>query len=320
MSSILAIALNPTVDVSCDTARIQPMHKIRTTNPRHHPGGGGVNVARVLTALGERPALAYCQGGAAGSLLHDFLKQTSIDLHSFQIAGDVRLAFSVLEETSGFEYRFVPEGPTVSEAELAHLFDFLKRSNAGYVIASGSLPLGAPVDTYARMAEIAREKGARFVLDTSGPALTEALKRGPVFLFKPSIGELQKLAGRELSEKDAIEEADRLVTSGIVEFVALTLGTKGALLVGNGICERVPAIHVAAKSAVGAGDSFVAAMVFALNQGHGIKEAFRFAVCTGAAAAMTSGTNLCNPADVEMLYLADCKTRKTLPAIKIGAS
>jgi len=310
MTGILCIALNPTIDVSCDADRVKTMHKTRTSNQRQDPGGGGVNVARVVAELGGKPEIAYFSGGATGILLDAFLQQTAIDLHPFPMSQPVRLAFAVHEESSGVEYRFVPEGPEVSAAEMAPLFDLVRRTEASYVVASGSLPRAAPVTTYADMMDALQGKDVRFVVDTSGEALKATLDRGGVYLVKPSIGELENLCGRPLDEQGAREFASELVERGAAQNVAVTLGTKGALLVNAQRILRVPALHVAAKSAVGAGDSFVGAMIWALSEGREIDEAFRLGVAAGAAAALTSGTELCRKTDVVSLYETDLAERR----------
>lgn len=305
MTKVLCIALNPTIDVSCDAKRVQSMHKTRTTNQRQDPGGGGVNVARVISELGGDPELTYLSGGATGILLDAFLAETGIALHSFPISNPVRMAFAVHEETSGIEYRFVPEGPEVASSELQPIIDLLGETDADYVVASGSLPRGVPEDTYAKMIDPVVQRGGRFVIDTSGPSLKAALDHGNVFLFKPSLGELQKLAGRPLDEDGVRNFAKELVDKGAAENVTVTLGTKGALLVNKDTVLRVPARHVAAKSAVGAGDSFVGALVWSLTEGHPMEEAFRLGVAAGAATALTSGTELCRRTDVLSLYEAE---------------
>jgi 6-phosphofructokinase 2 len=308
MSRTLSIALNPTIDISSDTQRIHPTHKIRTSNQRWHPGGGGVNVARVIAMLsghvsdGERPELMMLSGGQTGALLEGMLAELPLELRPVRIVEQTRIAFMVYEQESGFEYRFVPEGPEASEAELDAAMDIVRAFGGDYVIASGSLPRNAPDDTYARMAAIARANGARFVLDTSGPALKATLETAPVFLFKPSLGELETVAGHQLDEAGVIDTARRVVAAGRAEHVTVTLGREGALLISRDAVIRVPARHVVVKSAVGAGDSFVGALVWFLSRGKSIEEAFRFGVAAGAAAARTAGTELCHPSEVFEIY------------------
>ena len=271
---ILSIALNPTVDVSCDAERVRPTHKVRTHNQRHHPGGGGVNVARVVAELGGDAELIYFSGGASGALLDDLLAATSVACQRIGIHAPVRMAFMVHEKETGLEYRFVPEGPEVSRDELQLAFEALERSNAPYVVASGSLPRGAPDDTYARMADLVSRKGGRFVLDATGPALSTALARGGVFLVKPSLGELESLAGQPLGVAGAGEAALDLVRRGAARYVAVTMGKDGALLASEAGFRRLPAPEVKVRSAVGAGDSFLGGMLWSLAAGKAMEEAF----------------------------------------------
>ncbi len=305
MSKILSIALNPAIDISSDADAVRHTHKTRTHNQRQHAGGGGINVARVIVELGGQCELLYLSGGATGTLLEAMLEPLGVKQHRFRIHDPVRVAFNVRELSTNLEYRFVPEGPEVTEEELAPVFDLLEASDADYIVASGSLPRGVAGDTYGRMADIAARKKARFILDTSGEALHETLAKAKVFLVKPSLGELASFAGQKIDHENAGAAAQAIVRSGAAQFIAVTLGADGAILVGADNIHRVPAIEVPVKSAVGAGDSFVAAMTWSLAEGHEIGEAFRFGLAAGAAAVMTSGTELCRRADVLALYEAN---------------
>lgn len=305
MSKILSIALNPAIDISSDADVVRHTHKTRTHNQRQHAGGGGINVARVIVELGGACELLYLSGGPTGTLIEAMLRPLGVTQHRFHIHDPVRVAYNVRELSTNLEYRFVPEGPLVTEEELAPVFGLLETSDADYVVASGSLPRGVAHDTYARMADIAARKQARFILDTSGEALHETLARSKVFLVKPSLGELASFVGGRLDHENAGAAAQTIVRSGAAEYIAVTLGADGAILVGADGIRRVPAIDVPVQSAVGAGDSFVAAMTWSLAEGHEIDEAFRFGLAAGAAAVMTSGTELCRRADVLSLYEAN---------------
>jgi len=305
MSKILSIALNPAIDISSDADAVRHTHKTRTHNQRQHAGGGGINVARVIVELGGQCELLYLSGGATGTLLEAMLEPLGVKQHRFRIHDPVRVAYNVRELSTNLEYRFVPEGPEVTEEELAPVFDLLEGSDADYVVASGSLPRGVGEQTYARMADIAARKKIRFILDTSGEALHETLAKAKVFLVKPSLGELASFVGYKIDHENAGAAAQAIVRSGAAQYIAVTLGADGAILVGADSIHRVPAIEVPVKSAVGAGDSFVAAMTWSLAEGHEIGEAFRFGLAAGAAAVMTSGTELCRRADVLALYEAN---------------
>ena len=302
MSRILCLVLNPAIDISCAADRVQPTLKTRTHDQLSYPGGGGTNVARVIAELGARPELAFLSGGATGGVFQALLSDYWIDQHAFEIADSNRIAYNVFEKSTGFEYRFVPEGPKVEASELAGLLAFSARFNGDYLVASGSLPAGVPADTYAQLAKLAGASGARFVLDTSGAALAAAIETGGIFLLKPSMGELEAFAGRRLDEREAGAVALDLVKRGSADNVAVSFGRQGALLANaNGVL-HAPSVHVRTVSATGAGDSFVGAMVWALSQGRSEDEAFRLGLAAGAAAAMTPGTELCRRDDVFTLY------------------
>ena len=302
MSQILTITLNPTVDMSSETEVVRPTRKTRTLNTRYVPGGGGINVARVIATLGGDVQAMLLAGGEIGSLLNRLLEEEGIRRRVFPITGQTRIGVVLQEQSTGLEYRFVPEGPVVQSEELQPCFDAVASDTGKYVIASGSLPIGVPGDTYSRMADIAAARGARFVLDSSGAGLQATLQKSKVFLVKPSLGELEKLVGRRLDEDGARQAAADLVTRGAAEIVALTMGANGALLATSNGVLRLPAIPVRVRSAVGAGDSFLAAMVWALSQGKTPEEAFRLGVAAGAAKVMTPGTGLCRSQDVSELF------------------
>ena len=299
MQTIVTLTPNPAIDGSCDAPKVRPTHKIRTTNTRYDPGGGGINVARVVHRLGGEVRAVYLAGGATGGVLDSLLDRDGIARSRIDIAGHTRISQAVRELETGLEYRFVPDGPEVSETEWQACLAAIAAITCDWLVLSGSLPRGVPVDFYARLAAQSGA-GKRILLDTSGPALRRTLQGGGIFLVKPSRGELEQYAGRELSDEAALIDAARgIVGSGQAEHVAVTLGYLGAILVSSGGELRLPAIEVEVRSAVGAGDSFLGAAAFALASGQSVKAAFRLGVAAGTAAVMTPGTGLCQPKDIE---------------------
>ncbi len=302
MKTIVTLTLNPSIDGAAQAEFVRPIHKIRTSDERYDPGGGGINVARVLQELGGATLAVYLAGGATGSVLDGLLDAATIARRRVRIEDHTRISHAVYERASGQEYRFVPTGPLVRDSEWRAFLATLADLDCDYLIASGSLPRGVPEDLYATIADIARRKGARLVLDTSGSAFRAGLASG-VHLVKPSLGELEALLGRKLPDPASQEQAAReLVRSGAAELVALTLGQDGALLATNDGALRLAAPDVIARSAVGAGDSFLAAMTLGLAQGRQPEDAFTYGMAAGAAAVLTAGTGLCRREDVERLY------------------
>jgi len=303
MMDLATLTMNPSLDVSCAVEKVIAQSKMRASGEGYDPGGGGINVARVFVRLGGNARCYYLSGGATGVALDGLLDLHQLVRTPIRIAGETRVSTAVYERSSGQEYRFVPGGPVVAESEWRECLEKLEQAKHDFLVASGSLPRGVPEDFYARVAAIARAKGMRFVLDTSGAALAAGLAGGGVFLAKPSLGEFRALVGEDVVGEQAIADAAMAVVErGVVEYLVVTMADEGALLAHRSGPLRLPAIAVETRSAVGAGDSFLAAMVYALARGKGPEGAFRFGVAAGAAAVLTPRTDLCRVEDVQRLF------------------
>ncbi|TCZ66796.1 1-phosphofructokinase family hexose kinase [Roseicella aquatilis] len=298
---IVTLTLNPTVDVASEAEMVRAVRKTRTRNERFDPGGGGVNVSRVVRELGGETLAIILAGGIAGSLLEQLLEQQGVPRRSIPIAGRTRMSLTVNDLSSRHEFRFVPEGPEVSEAEWRAALAALEQEPGDWIVASGSLPRGVPDDIYVTAARMAARQGRKYVLDTSGAPLRAALGQG-LTLIKPSRGEFEALVGRPLNTPRALNEAAlALVREGAAELIAVSLGHEGALLAEPEGVLRLRALDVPALGAVGAGDSFLAAMVLKLSEGESPREAFAWGMAAGAAAVMRPGTAQPRRADVEAL-------------------
>jgi 6-phosphofructokinase 2 len=303
MAHVLTVTMNPSIDISSEVDRVIPSRKLRCGPARRDPGGGGVNVARVVERLGHKATALFPAGGEVGRQLRTLVEKEGITALAIAIDGQTREDFTVVEHASGEEYRFVAMGPALHEWEWRACLDAIETlpGPIDYIVASGSLPPGAPEDFYARVAALARGRGAPIVVDTSGPALKAALAHG-VDLFKPSLREMRELTGRELSDPASLVAIARdFVDSGQARIVALTLGSQGAILATAGGAWRAWPLPIKAVSTVGAGDSFLGAMVCALAGAADPTEAFRHGVAAGSAALLAPGTQLCQPHDIAEL-------------------
>lgn len=301
-SRILTLTLNPSIDISGDTEILRPVHKIRMGALSYEAGGGGINVAGVIANLGGDVTALYVSGGATGAMLDELLTERPFKTIHVRNGSPVRISFNLLEQSSGFEYRFVPQGKVISNGAIEECLDAINDFDGEYVVASGSLPRGTHDDLLIRMANIANAKSIRFVVDSSGEALKTTLQNAKVFLAKPSLSEISVVAGKELDEFSVRDAAQAIVNSGKCEMLAVTLGSGGAMLSDENGILRLPALHVRTKSTVGAGDSFLGAMVWALSEGWDREKAFKLGIAAGAAAAMTAGTRLCTAEVVMSLY------------------
>ena len=288
---IATLTLNPTIDGAAQAEVVKPMHKIRTFDEHYYPGGGGLNVARVINELGGQSYALYLAGGATGGVLQELVKQAS-----------VRISHAIYERSTNLEFRFVPQGPEVSESDCAVVLRALQTLDCKYLVASGSLPRGLRSDIYAVVGAICQRRGIKLVLDSSGDALRHGIGGG-VHLAKPSLGELETLVGRRLATAAEQETAAQaIVRDHGLDMLALTLGRDGAMLVTPESTVMHAAPKINAQSAVGAGDSFLAAMTVRLAAGDAPEAAFLYGMAAGAATALTPGTSLCKRSDVERLY------------------
>jgi 6-phosphofructokinase 2 len=301
MKPIVTLTLNPAIDVACDADEVRHTQKTRTFNERIEPGGGGINVARALCGFAAPARAIYVAGGAPGRVLDAMVGERGIERDPIWVKGETRISLNVREQDSGLEYRFVPEGPEILEAEWRQVLDRIAAADCDYFVASGSLPPGMPDDFYARIVTLIAARNVRFILDTSGAELRAALEAG-VFLIKPSLIELEELFGRPFEGRAEIAAAAAgLVAAGKAKFVAVTLGQGGSILASRRGAYFLPAVDVEVRSAVGAGDSFLAGMAFGFAAGNDEATAFRMGVAAGAAAVQSPGTDLCKTADVDDL-------------------
>jgi 6-phosphofructokinase 2 len=300
---IVTLTVNPAIDGACEAETVRPIHKIRTSNETFTPGGGGINVARVIHELGGEALAIYLAGGATGPVLDSLVDELKLRHRTVPIAGHTRIAQVVYERSSGLEFRFVPQGPHVSESEWRACLKVLESTDCDYLVASGSLAPGMPAHFYTHVQDIAARKGAKFVLDTSGEELAASLRKGGIHFVKPSIGEFETLIGRPLptlaEQDDAI---NAFMREGAVDYLCVTMGRDGAVFADKDGLLRLRSPEVEAKSAVGAGDSFVGAMTYALSIGRKPREAFAYGVAAGTAAVLHHDPYLCSRADVERLY------------------
>ena len=250
-----SLALNPSIDISSDANSVRTAHKVRTSNETYDPGGGGVNVARVIAELGGDVEALYLAGGFTGSLLDDLLERDRVCRRLIRIAGNTRISFTVHERTTGLKYRFVASGPTLQEEELELCLAAIQACQFEYFVASGSLPSGAPPDFYATVAKCVAAKGGRFSLDSSGPGLHATLEHASVFLVKPSLSELEALVGHPLDEPATAAAAVDLVRAGPPRSSPSPWARPARSSPPEKACFGLPALEVEARSTVGAGEA-----------------------------------------------------------------
>ncbi|MBL4929962.1 1-phosphofructokinase family hexose kinase [Fuscibacter oryzae] len=301
---ILTLTLNPALDMATDVARMVPGEKLRCTDPLLDPGGGGLNVSRAIKALGGDSLALVALGGLTGDRLAGLIRAEDITFLAIHGPGETRQSLTVTEGETGRQYRFLLPGPTWAEEDRARVFTLLRATSrpGGFAVISGSQPPGVPRDFPAQLAGSMPD--VQVVLDTSGAALVQAVEH-PIpglAVLRMDGEEAEGLAGRSLRTRGQTADfAQDLVRRGVAGRVIVARGADGNVLVDAGLRLFAAAPKVAVKSAVGAGDSFVAAFVLSLARGEAADRALAFGSAAAAAAVVTDATQLCRPEDVQRL-------------------
>lgn len=300
---ILTLTINPALDVYSRVKNVIPGEKLRCEKAIVDPGGGGINVSRVIKRLGGESIAIYTRGGYTGDIFQKLLEKEQIKQDPVEIANDLRQNFAINETSSGDLFRFGFPGPELKEKEFQAVLDKVDAyKEAVFLVASGSLPPGVPDNFYARVAAKARKNDIKFVLDTSGKAYTGILQEG-AYLLKPNMNELEDLVGKTASnEKEQKELLLEVLDKYPIEVIVLSLGANGALLAHGGEVRHFRAPEVVQVSSIGAGDSMVAGLVHCLSQGNPLEKAILYGLACGSATIKSPGTELLQLQDVEELY------------------
>lgn len=305
---IYTVTLNPALDKTVEIPGMALDTVNRVTSMRTDPGGKGINVSKVIAKLGGESCAVGILGGESGRTLLAALEREGLRTHFRFVEGQTRTNLKIIDRALHTNTDINEPGLTVSPADLdALLRDLLGMVRKGdIVVLAGSLPQGAPQDTYRVWTAACREKGARICLDADGVLLAEGLKAAP-YLIKPNEDELSRLVGHRLTDTDELIAEGRRLLKGGVTRVVISLGEHGALYLRGNEVLYAEGLSVPVGSTVGAGDSVVAALAYADSLGMSDEDAVRLSTATGAANVMCSGTQ---PAEREAV-------EKLLPQVKI---
>lgn len=298
---IVTLTLNPSLDKSTHFTGLLAEQKIRCEKPRYDAGGGGINVSKAISKLGGSSLCVFTSGGSAGNMLDALLKKENIESKVIPTQNWTRENFIAFENETKAQYRFGFPGNELMDDEKQSLLKIIKETKTEYLVISGSLNEGLTGAFYQKIVTIAKSSGTKVIVDTSGDGLRKVLETG-VYLIKPNIGELAKLIGVERLEINEVEKAAKtLIDKGCAEIIVVSLGPEGAFLVTKDQTEYVKAPIVEKKSTVGAGDSMLGGMVWALSKNKSLKEVIRWGIACGTGATMNEGTQLFKLEDVLQL-------------------
>lgn len=309
MTPILTVTLNPALDIATAADAVRPGPKLRCDIPQVDPGGGGINVSRVIARLGGTSTAFVALGGATGERLAAALAAEGIAAHAYPSPGETRESLSVTDRATGGQYRFVLPGPVWTARQGKAVMSAIADAapEGALVVLSGSLPPGLPDDLPARLTRSLDRKAARLVLDTSGTTLTRAAAPArPAHVLRMDEAEAEALAGGHLKTRgDSADFAEALVRRGAARIVIIARGADGSVLASEDERWFAKAAEVPVKSKVGAGDSFVAAFTLALANNRPLPRALQEGMAAASAAVMTEATDLCRRQDFRRL-IAEC--------------
>lgn len=282
----LTVTLNPALDKTLVVEHNAPQVTVRAARAVDIAGGKGVNVARALLALGGRARALLPLGGHPGQHVADLARAEGIEVASVPVSGQTRTAVTVHEQSTGAYWHYLEPGPELSDQEVARLREGFLWAVDGCrgVVISGSLPSASAAPLVGWMVRAGRERGLRVALDSFGASVKGALEAGP-WLAKPNLEEWERTVGTLLgSEKDRWAAVEQMAGWGITMPV-LSAGAEGAYAQVNGERYRILAPRITEVSDLGGGDSMVAGICWAAEQGWAPRECLAWGAACGAANA-----------------------------------
>lgn len=298
---IYTLTLNPALDRELTVSEIEFDTVLRAEILRLDYGGKGFNVSRMLSALGlDSIALGFI-GGPTGQIIINGLARLGIRIDFIPITGETRSNISIVSKTQTNHIKVNEAGPVITTSELEALLEKVSRlaRPGDWWVLSGSLPPGVPANIYGQIIRMVQAGGARAILDTSGPALRYGCEAGP-FLVKPNAVEAVELTGiRQLTtQTEAVMAA--IHTLG-AQNVLISMGKAGAFFSDGGRIWLAESPAIEMKNPIGAGDSSVAGLLWALINKMDWPEALRWSMACGAATATQGGTAVGSKEIVELL-------------------
>lgn len=299
---ITTLTLNPCIDRTITIENFLYGGTNKVTGVRQEIGGKGINVSIVLKNLGADTA---CLGFACtgnGDPVGTYLEKQQIPCDLVDVEGDLRVNVKIFDTSSRVMSEFNESGHPVTEKDVERLLEkteeYLERTDI--LVLAGSVPKGVPSSIYRTIIEKANKKGIRTVLDAANELFLEGIKGKP-YLIKPNIDELSQALGREIGTKEEIIRAAREIIDAGVTYVCVSMGKEGAVIVSREEAYFAPALDVEVRGIQGAGDSLVAGMCIAMEEGREMKDLIRYGAAAAGGSLMREGTQLCRKEEFDGL-------------------
>jgi 1-phosphofructokinase family hexose kinase len=300
---IYTLTLNPAVDREYTVSSLEFDAVSRSIDSRLDYGGKGFNVSRLLKGMRVPSIAVGFLAGQTGKLLENGLKGMEIDTEFIWVSGETRTNISIVTESHDHYIKVNEKGPFVDEDKQQELLDkiaFLAKKGDWWVLA-GSLPPGIGDDFYAQVLDCINDHEARVLLDTSGEALRHGCAANP-YLVKPNLEEARILSGLSLNTTKNVASAAALICALGAQNVVISMGKTGAFLYNAECAWLAHSPRISERNPIGAGDSMVGGLVWALTQGYDMQQALGWGVASGAATASLDGTEVGSFPFIEELF------------------
>lgn len=300
---IITVTLNPAIDktVEVDNCTINSVNRVSSV--KLDAGGKGINVSKVVKSLNGESITLGALAGRTGEFIKNYLDSEEIKNDFIFVNGETRTNIKIVDKVKGTNTDINEPGNSISEDDVKkikeNIFNNTKKDDI--LVLSGSVPQGVEKNIYELWIKEAKELGVKTILDADGELLKQGILAGP-YLIKPNIHELEKLFDVKIEGINQVISLCKSIFHYGVNFIAVSLGSDGALFMNREKTIYAHGIKVKVKSTVGAGDSMVAALAFALDKGYSFERSVTLSVAAATAGVMTEGTTagkLCDILNIE---------------------
>ncbi len=299
---IITINFHPTLDNYFEVEDLLPSSKMHVQNQIILPGGGGLNVSRVLSQLNKSSFAIYFAGGAYGHELALKLSEAPFENYKIEHQKTIRENIVLKNKKDGAEYRF---NMPIQELDPTDYFKILpllaQHQNMKFLVLSGHFGDTIPLEFLQELIENTKKKKVKVLIDSKGIGLRNAFDIG-VFLVKPNRREFEMMVGENCPDLASLKaKGQAYISTSATENILISLGKEGALLINKSQTRFFQAPTIEQKNSVGAGDSLLAGVIFKLAEGQSIENSIEFGILCGAATAMQDQHHFCTMETIEKL-------------------
>ncbi|HER23784.1 MAG TPA: 1-phosphofructokinase family hexose kinase [Candidatus Atribacteria bacterium] len=295
------VTLNPALDVILEVNDLKINHYNKVLNAHTTSGGKGINVSKAIRGCGRETIAIGFLGGGRGRVIEEELREMGITTNFWHIEEKTR-SNTIISDIKTGEHTLLSEaGPKITEYDLEMLMSIFYRvmSQCSIVTLSGSLPRGVPINIYGDLISIAKERGVKTILNTSGEQFIKGLEKKP-FLAKPDLREVNRIFGITINqEKSAVKAAKEVVERG-AEIAVISLEQEKDIIATREKIWFAETNYHQIVNLIGAGDALIAGLAIALSEEEkNFEQAISFSMACALASALREEEEFSSREEVE---------------------